>query len=161
MVVTEIVRLVREGRLPNRERLSAKRWARIDGEWVETEPPPTADDILDDAQQQLLLQEEVRAELDRWGDPSEADRLLQDLMDEFLHPRRGDRGLTARSRMNMRRLFVSLPWELVGPRPALISLTYPKVWQPWVIDGRAWKSTTERSSAPGSAAGRNLWSAYG
>ncbi len=24
--------------------------------------------------------------------------------------------------MNMRRLFVSLPWELVGPRSALISL---------------------------------------
>jgi hypothetical protein len=42
--------------------------------------------------------------------------------------------------MNMRRLFVSLPWELVGPRPALISLTYPGVWQPWVLDGRAWEA---------------------
>lgn len=40
----------------------------------------------------------------------------------------------------MRRLFVSLPWELVGPRPALISLTYPGLWQPWVIDGRAWEA---------------------
>lgn len=39
----------------------------------------------------------------------------------------------------MRRLFVALPWELVGPHPALISLTYPKVWQPWVVDGRQWE----------------------
>ena len=41
--------------------------------------------------------------------------------------------------MNMRRLFVSLPWELVGPRPALISLTYPGLWQPSVRDGRTWE----------------------
>jgi hypothetical protein len=39
--------------------------------------------------------------------------------------------------MNMRRLFLSLPWELLGDRPALISLTYPGKWQGWVKDGRA------------------------
>jgi hypothetical protein len=39
--------------------------------------------------------------------------------------------------MNMRRLFLSLPWELLGPRPALISLTYPGDWQRWVPNGRA------------------------
>ncbi len=32
-----------------------------------------------------------------------------------------------------------LPWELVGPRRALISLTYPGMWQLWVPDGRVWE----------------------
>jgi len=36
----------------------------------------------------------------------------------------------------MRRLFASLPWELLGPRPAVISLTYPGEWKQWVPDGR-------------------------
>jgi hypothetical protein len=49
---------------------------------------------------------------------------------------RGDRGQTSKSRNNMRRLFVSLPWELLGPRPAMISLTYPGEWRSWVPDGR-------------------------
>ena len=52
---------------------------------------------------------------------------------------RGDSGLSNRSRMNMRRLFLSLPWELCGPRPALISLTYPAHWVRWVPDGRTWE----------------------
>jgi hypothetical protein len=41
--------------------------------------------------------------------------------------------------MNMRRMFVSLPWEMLGRRPALISLTYPAHWQRWVQDGRTWE----------------------
>src|SRR5207248_5492258 len=61
-------------------------------------------------------------------------------LQEELHRRRGDIGQSARSRMNMRRLFVSLPWELVGRRPALISLTYPGLWQWWVPDGRRWEA---------------------
>ncbi len=36
----------------------------------------------------------------------------------------------------MRRLFASLPWELLGPRPAMISLTYPRDWESWVPNGR-------------------------
>jgi len=50
---------------------------------------------------------------------------------------RGDRGQSRRSRNNMRRLFMSLPWELLGPRPAMVSLTYPGDWKQWVPDGRA------------------------
>jgi hypothetical protein len=49
---------------------------------------------------------------------------------------RGDRGQSARSRNNMRRLFGSLPWELLGPRPAIVSLTYPGDWRRWVPNGR-------------------------
>lgn len=49
---------------------------------------------------------------------------------------RGDRGQSSRSRNNMRRLFGSLPWELLGTRPAIISLTYPGDWRAWVPDGR-------------------------
>jgi hypothetical protein len=52
---------------------------------------------------------------------------------------RGDSGLSTRSRMNMRRLFLSLPWELCAPRPALISLTYPADWVRWVPNGRTWE----------------------
>lgn len=36
----------------------------------------------------------------------------------------------------MRRMFASLPWELLGARPAMISLTYPGEWRRWVPDGR-------------------------
>jgi hypothetical protein len=74
------------------------------------------------------------------GDEGRLDPELELAIAEAMHPRRGDTGQSARSRMNMRRLFVSLPWELVGPRPALVSLTYPGVWQPWVPDGRVWEA---------------------
>ena len=49
---------------------------------------------------------------------------------------RGDRGQSRRSRNNMRRLFMSLPWELLGERPAMVSLTYPGQWKQWVPGGR-------------------------
>ena len=49
---------------------------------------------------------------------------------------RGDNGQSSRSRNNMRRLFMSLPWELLGPRPAMVSLTYPGDWKRWVPNGR-------------------------
>jgi hypothetical protein len=49
---------------------------------------------------------------------------------------RGDRGQSRKSRNNMRRLFLSLPWELLGPRPAMVSLTYPGDWRRWVPNGR-------------------------
>lgn len=52
---------------------------------------------------------------------------------------RGDGGQTSRSRNNMRRMFASLPWELLGPRPAMLSLTYPGEWKLWVPDGRVWE----------------------
>ena len=52
---------------------------------------------------------------------------------------RGDVGLSSRSRNNMRRLFASLPWELLGARPAMITLTYPGVWEAWLPDGRKWE----------------------
>ena len=48
----------------------------------------------------------------------------------------GDRGQSSKSRNNMRRLFASLPWEMLGPRPAMVSVTYPGEWKDWVPDGR-------------------------
>jgi hypothetical protein len=38
----------------------------------------------------------------------------------------------------MVRLILSLPWELLGPRPAMVSFTYPGDWRLWVPDGRVW-----------------------
>jgi len=130
------VRLVREGRRVKKPRM-ATRFVRVDGDWVEADPDEIDPDVLDDIRWDILTEEQERAEVERWLDPP--DPQLQELMDEIRHRRRGDRGLSSRSRMNMRRLFVSLPWELVGPRPALISLTYPGVWQPWVTNGRQWE----------------------
>ena len=43
---------------------------------------------------------------------------------------------SARSRRNMRFEFSALPWELLGPRPAMITLTYPGEWDLWVPDAR-------------------------
>ena len=56
--------------------------------------------------------------------------------DSDLAPGRGDKGQSSRSRNNMRRLFMSLPWELLGARPAMVSLTYPGDWKRWVPNGR-------------------------
>jgi hypothetical protein len=50
---------------------------------------------------------------------------------------RGDKGMSFRSRMEMRRAFGELPWEMLGPRPVMITLTYPWNWRKWVPDGRA------------------------
>jgi hypothetical protein len=36
----------------------------------------------------------------------------------------------------MRWLFLSLPWEQLGPRLVMLSLTYPGEWRRWVRDGR-------------------------
>ena len=52
--------------------------------------------------------------------------------------RRGDGGQSARSRSNMRWTFMSLPWERLGPRLVMLSLTYPGEWRQWVPDGRTW-----------------------
>lgn len=42
-----------------------------------------------------------------------------------------------RSRRTMRWQFSGLPWELLGPRPALVTLTYPGDWRRWCPDARA------------------------
>jgi hypothetical protein len=122
------VRLVRTGQRTSRRFTSRSFVFRNDG-WEEVDPQPLPAD----------LEDEPVDDAD-WADEAGIDPELQLAMDEALHPRRGDAGQSARSRMNMRRLFVSLPWELVGPRPALVSLTYPGVWPPWVPDGRVWEA---------------------
>lgn len=50
---------------------------------------------------------------------------------------RGDSGMSLKSRMEMRRAFGELPWEMLGSRPVMITLTYPWNWRRWVQDGRA------------------------
>lgn len=41
-----------------------------------------------------------------------------------------------RSRNKMRFDFSALPWEMLGARPAMITLTYPGEWELWVPDSR-------------------------
>src|SRR4051794_1160245 len=45
--------------------------------------------------------------------------------------------LSTRSRMRMRRRFLALPWEMLDPNPAMVTLTYPgRYWRRLVPDGR-------------------------
>ena len=121
------VQLVRRGDLPSR-RSTGARFVRRGDEWVEDDSSDVDADVPDDGP------------ADGWADPDPLDPEVEAAIEEARHPHRGEAGLSARSRMNMRRLFVSLPWELVGPRPALVSLTYPGTWQPWVPTGRVWEA---------------------
>ena len=44
----------------------------------------------------------------------------------------------------MRWQFVALPWELLGPRLVMLSLTYPGQWRRWVRDGREFDAHRRR-----------------
>lgn len=52
---------------------------------------------------------------------------------------RGERGMSARSGARMWRWVQSLPWEKLGDRPVMLTLTYPAEWRRWVEDGRAFE----------------------
>ena len=43
---------------------------------------------------------------------------------------------SAKSRRRMRFDFGALPWEMLGARPVMITLTYPGEWELWVPDAR-------------------------
>jgi hypothetical protein len=51
---------------------------------------------------------------------------------------KGRKSLTwsGKSRRSMRYEFGALPWEMLGRRPVMITLTYPGDWQLWVTDAR-------------------------
>ena len=160
MVVSRgYVRLVREAGPGTRPK-----WPHRLADLVHWEDLADQDDNNDDWQGEALDGEFDDFYLSRYGNPSkwggdleDDDYPVPDDDDEYLIPDeeledrtvemaiaaakggRGDSGLSNRSRMNMRRLFLSLPWELCGPRPALISLTYPADWVRWVPDGRTWE----------------------
>lgn len=48
---------------------------------------------------------------------------------------RGAKGMSARSRREMWRWVLSLPFDMLGDRPLWITLTYPGEWRQWVPDG--------------------------
>jgi hypothetical protein len=48
---------------------------------------------------------------------------------------RGAKGMSERSRREMWRWVLSLPFEMLGDRPLWITLTYPGDWRKWVPDG--------------------------
>jgi len=48
---------------------------------------------------------------------------------------RGAKGMSERSRREMWRWVLSLPFEMLGDRPLWITLTYPGNWRGWVPDG--------------------------
>jgi hypothetical protein len=50
---------------------------------------------------------------------------------------RGAGGPSAKSRAQMWRMVLSLPFEMLGDRPLWITLTYPMSWRRWAPDGRS------------------------
>jgi hypothetical protein len=52
---------------------------------------------------------------------------------------RGAGGISDRSRAEMWRRVLSLPFEMLGDRPLWITLTYPRAWWRWVPDGRTFE----------------------
>lgn len=112
------VQLVRQGRQQSRR--SYPSFVHRDGEWVEAEPVPVELGALEAA---------MALELDgddepywSYDDLGRVDPVLQAAVEEDMRLRRGEAGQSARSRMNMRRMIVSLPWELLGPPRRGLSL---------------------------------------
>jgi hypothetical protein len=53
------------------------------------------------------------------------------------------RDFSERSRNNMRWQLSALDWEALGPRPAMVSLTYPADWRAWAGSGPAVRAHRE------------------
>lgn len=53
-------------------------------------------------------------------------------------------GFSQRSRNNMRWELGALDWRALGPRPAMVTLTYPGEWQDWAPDGPTVRRHVER-----------------
>ena len=148
------VRLVRSG--GTRYRFRPRRFhLDDDGEWREVDADTGTIDEEEAAEADAARREQLR-----WADDEPLHPDAVDAIAEAIKPR-GSKGQTSRSRLNLRRLITALPWELLGPRPALVSLTYPGNWQPWVPDGRTGRCTAGRSNGDGSAGGASRWSACG
>jgi hypothetical protein len=78
-----------------------------------------------------------------------------DVLTEESAPK-GDKGLSDRSRNRMRYALGSFPWEALGDRLVMLSLTYPGDWRSWVPDGRVgW--TPPRLSNAGAGSGALPW----
>ncbi|HET6917361.1 MAG TPA: hypothetical protein VFH56_14810 [Acidimicrobiales bacterium] len=57
---------------------------------------------------------------------------------------RGADGMSERSRREMYRHVLSLPYEMLGERPLFVTLTYPKWFRRWVADGRELEAHRKR-----------------
>lgn len=79
----------------------------------------------------LSLDDDERERYDRTGTFEDAQRAAAE------RAGRGAGGISARSRAEMWRKVLSLPFDVLGERPLWITLTYPRDWRRWVPDGRA------------------------
>jgi hypothetical protein len=112
---------------------------------AEPEPEPRYLDDFEPPYDPRAEEEEYYSELGFWLslDPVEQaeyermgtlERLRQTAAERAA---RGAGGLSAKSRSEMWRKVLSLPFEMLGDRPLWITLTYPMGWRRWVPDGRA------------------------
>jgi hypothetical protein len=56
----------------------------------------------------------------------------------------GEKGMSARSRMDMRRLILALPLAMLGDRAVMVTLTYPGDWRRYCPDGVVWRVHAKR-----------------
>lgn len=110
------------------------------GESIEFEPLD-----LDEEAAILAAEEEER----RWNEDAFLDSLSNEEVAEYFEAKeleaarkaaeerlgRGAMGMSERSRREMWRWVLSLPFDLLGDRPLWSTLTYPGDWKPWVPDG--------------------------
>ncbi|MHB1534197.1 MAG: hypothetical protein ACYC1D_06215 [Acidimicrobiales bacterium] len=111
------------------------------GESIEFEP------LEPDEEAAILAAEEDER---RWNEEAFLDSLSNEEVAEYFEAQeldaarkaaqerlgRGAKGMSERSRREMWRWVLSLPFDLLGDRPLWITLTYPGDWRRWVPDGR-------------------------
>jgi hypothetical protein len=112
------------------------------GESIEFEP-------LDPDEEAAIL--DAGEEERRWNEEAFLDSLSNEEIAEYFEAKeldgarkaaeerlgRGAKGMSDRSRREMWRWVLSLPFDLLGDRPLWITLTYPGDWRPFVADGPA------------------------
>ncbi len=105
-------------------------------EWSTPDPDEYAELL---ASEDRARQEAEEAVLDDLGPAAaeylEAEALARAQQAAMLRLGRGAKGMSERSRREMWRWVLSLPFEMLGDRPLWITLTYPGGWERWVPDG--------------------------
>lgn len=110
------------------------------GESIEFEPldPDEAAQLLAEEEEERRLNEEAFLDsLEPWEIQEYFESKVLEAARKAAEERlgRGAKGMSDRSRREMWRWVLSLPFDMLGDRPLWITLTYPGDWRPWVPDG--------------------------
>jgi hypothetical protein len=121
--------------------VEAMEQADLASEPLEIGPPEDSDDYLELVAADEAARQEAEEEFFASLSPWEAVECLEardiEAAKKAAEARlgRGAKGMSERSRREMSRWVLSLPFEMLGERPLWITLTYPGDWRRWVPDG--------------------------